>query len=302
MAGKILKNIVRHKYLYLLSIPGILFLIIFKYVPMYGIIIAFKDFKFSLGIMKSPWNNFAHFKELFSSPNFYNVLSNSILLSLLQLLINFPVPIILSLLLNEIGSSKFKRTSQTIMYLPHFISWVVISGITVNFLTTNGGIIPYLMELFGGTPKNLLGEVKWFRPIIIITSIWKDAGWGTIIYLAALSGINPEYYDAAIIDGATRLQKIIYITLPCISSTIVILLVLQIGKLMSNGFEQIYLFQNPINLKVAEVFETYTYRVGLLNTKFSFATAVGLFQSLVGMVLLLASNAIAKIFGKETLI
>ncbi|MGI5899129.1 MAG: ABC transporter permease [Christensenellales bacterium] len=300
-AGKIIRNIIRYKYLYLMSLLGFAYLMIFYYVPMYGVIIAFKDFRFSLGIMRSPWNDFAHFKELFTSASFFNVLRNSVWLNVLKLLINFPIPIIFALMLNEISSPVFKRVSQTAMYLPHFISWVVIAGIAMNFLSTNGGIIPYLVGKLGGTPRNILGDPRWFRSIILMTSVWRGAGWGTIIYLAALSGVNPEYYDAAIIDGASRFQRIRYITLPCISNTIVILLILQIGNLMDNGFEQIYLFQNPVNLQVAEVFETYTYKVGLINSKFSFATAVGLFKSVVGMLLLIISNSIARVFGKESI-
>ena len=291
----------KRRYLYLMCIPGLAYLIVFKYVPMYGIIMAFQDFNFKLGLFGSPFNNFKHFHTLFGSDRFYRVLSNSLSLSVIRLVFSFPIPVLLALLLNEINAKWYKRTSQTLMYLPHFISWVVLAGIITNFLSMNDGLINDIIVRMGGQKINFLGSAKWFRTVIIGTNIWKEAGWGTVIYLATLSGISPEYYEAATVDGANRFQRIRHITLPGISGTIVILLVLQIGGLMNNGFEQIYLFQNDLNLSVSDVFETYTYKIGISGGQYSYSTAVGLFKNVIGMILIFTSNTIAKKLGGATL-
>ena len=298
--GRFLRYVMKKKYLYLLCLPGLIYLVIFRYVPIYGIVIAFKDFSFKKGILGSPWNNFAHFTQLFGSSKFYEVFFNSISLSLLRLLINFPIPILLALLLNETKSPFFKRTTQTMMYLPHFISWVVVSGIMINFLSMNDGMINQLIFAVTGAKINFLGSEEWFRFLIIVTNIWKEAGWSTIIFLAALAAINPEYYEAAKVDGANRFQMIWHITLTGIRDTIVIMLILQIGSMMSNGFEQIFLFQNNLNMSVSEVFETYTYRMGIMQGRFSFSTAVGLFQGAVGAILVFGSNRIARAMGQAS--
>lgn len=295
------RYLIKCRYLYLMCIPGLVFLLLFKYVPMYGVIMAFQDFNFKKGIFGSPFNEFAHFITLFSSERFYRVLSNSLSLSLIRLLFSFPVPILLALLLNEVRCQWFKRTAQTMMYLPHFISWVVLAGIATNFLSMNGGLINDMIVALGGERINFLGSSQWFRTIIVGTNIWKEAGWGTVIYLATLSGINPEFYEAAMVDGANRLQRIRYVTLPGIANTIVILLILQVGGLMNNGFEQIYLFQNDLNLSVSDVFETYTYQIGISGGQYSYSTAVGLFKNIVGMILIFSSNTLAKKMGGSTL-
>ncbi|MDI6617300.1 MAG: ABC transporter permease subunit [Clostridiales bacterium] len=285
---------IKRRYLYYMSIPGLAYIIIFRYIPMYGIIMAFQDFSFRLGIFGSKFNNFANFKQLFGSEQFYTVFSNSILLSISRLVVSFPVPIILALLLNEIKSLKFKKTSQTLMYLPHFISWVVLGGILTNFLSMNDGLINAFIVKLDGTKINFLGSAKWFRTVIIGSSIWKEAGWGTIIYLAGLSAINPEYYEAATVDGANRFQKLWYITLPSLANTIVIMLILSVGGIMNNGFEQIYLFQNGLNISVSQVFETYIYHIGIVGGRYSYSTAVELFKSVIAAVLLLFTNRIAN--------
>jgi len=285
--------ILKKRYLYIMCIPGMIYLIIFRYIPMYGIIIAFQDFNFKRGIFGSPFNNFANFKQLFGSEAFYNVLSNSLILSTLRLIITFPIPIILALLLNEIRNQAFKRASQTFMYLPHFISWVVLGGILSNFLSMEG-LVNTLIETLGGQKINFLGSAEWFRAVIIGGNIWKEAGWGTIIYLAGLSAINPEYYEVATVDGANRYQKLWYITLPGLANTIVVMLILSVGGLMNNGFEQIYLFQNGLNISVSEVFETYTYRIGIVGGRYSYSAAVGLFKSVVAAVLLFSTNYLAN--------
>ncbi len=291
----------KRRYLYLMCIPGLIFLIIFKYVPMYGIMMAFQNFNFKKGIFGSPFNNFANFKQLFNSAKFFTVFANSVTLSMLRLVISFPIPIVLALMLNEIKWSPFKRTSQTLMYLPHFISWVVLGGIATNFLSVSDGLINGIIVALGGQKINFLGSDEWFRTVIIGTNIWKEAGWGTIVYLAGLTAINPEYYEAATVDGATRWQRILHITLPGISGTIVIMLVLAVGGLMNNGFEQIYLFQNDLNQSVSEVFETYTYDIGIVGGRYSYSTAVGLFKNVIGTILVFSTNTIAKKLGGSTL-
>ena len=295
------KHLYKNRWLYLMCIPGLAFLIIFKYIPMYGVIMAFQDFSFKKGIFGSSFNNFAHFKQLFNSGKFWNVFTNSIVLSMLKLVINFPIPILLALLLNELRVKWFKKVTQTFLYLPHFMSWIVLGGIINNFLSMNDGVINDLIAMFGGQKINFLGSNEWFRFVIIATNIWKEAGWGTIIYLAALSSISPDLYEAATVDGANRWQKIRHITLPGIASTVVITLVLQIGGLMNNGFEQIYLFQNDLNIQVSEVFEIYTYKIGIVSGRYSYSTAVGLFKNVIGTILIFSTNRITKKLGGATL-
>ncbi len=288
-----------HRYLYLLLIPCVTYFIIFHYLPMYGLVIAFKDFKFSKGILGSPWSGFSNFIYLFGLKDFYRVLLNSLLLSMMRLLFCFPIPILLSLMLNEIPLLRVKRLAQTTIYLPYFISWVVIGGILVNLLSPSWGIVNIWMKALGLEPVFFLGSDKYFRGIALLSHVWKQAGWDTIIYLAAITAISPDLYEAATIDGAGKLQRIWHITLPGIRSTILILILLSIGNLMSNGFEQIYVLQNNSNLAVAEVFETYTYKMGMVNGRFSFATSVGLFSSTVGFMLLVLANLGAKAMGEE---
>ena len=298
--SSLLKYVLKKRYLYLMCIPGLIYLIVFHYIPMYGIVMAFQNFSFKKGIFGSPFNNFANFRELFGSQIFYRVLRNSLFLSITRLLFSFPVPILLALMLNEIHSRVFKRTTQTLMYLPHFLSWVVLGGIVVNMLSMTDGLINDLIASSGGTKINFLGSTEWFRTVIIGSHIWKEAGWGTIIYLSALTAINPEYYDAARVDGANRLQQTLYITLPGISGTIIIMLILAVGGLMNNGFEQIFLFKNNLNQSVAEVFETYVYQVGIAGGRYSYSTAVGMFKNVVGAVLVFSSNMIAQKLGQPS--
>lgn len=293
------KYIKRNKYLYLLLVPCIAYLIIFHYVPMYGLIISFKDFKFSKGILGSPWTGLENFRYLFGLKDFYRVFANSIILSLLKLLVSFPIPVILAILLNEIPFLRYKKATQTMIYLPYFISWVVIGGILVNLLSPSWGIVNDIIKKFGGEPVFFLGSDKYFRGIAIISHIWKQAGWDTIIYLAAITGINPDLYEAAKIDGAGRGKRIWYITLPCIKPTIVILLLLAVGNIMNNGFEQIYVLQNSSNIAVSEVFETYTYKMGVVNGRYSFASTVSMFSSVIGFVLLTIANKTAKWMGED---
>ncbi|MGO4500596.1 ABC transporter permease [Paenibacillus sp. 2RAB27] len=289
-----LRYINKKKYLYILLIPAVVYFLIFNYVPMYGIIIAFKDFNFSKGIVGSPWIGFENFRYMFGLSDFYTVFWNSLYLSFLRLVFGFPFPILLALLLNEMRNRTYQRITQTIIYLPHFISWVVIGGILVNFLSPSWGVVNIFLKQFGFEPVFFLADTNYFRPLVILSSMWKESGWESILYLAAMVGINTELYEAASIDGANRFQRILNVTLPGIKSTIIILLILRLGHIMGNGFEQIFVLQNPLNLSVSEVFETYVYRVGLIGGRFSFGTTVGLFTSVIGLIFLLASNQIAK--------
>ena len=266
---------------------------------MYGVIIAFKDFNFVKGILGSEWIGLENFIYLFGLDNFYSVFFNSIYLSFIRLVWCFPIPIILALLLNEMKSMRYKKIIQTVVYLPHFISWVVLGGIIINFLSPTWGVVNHIIKATGRDPIFFMGRAEYFRRIIVISDIWKGAGWGTIIYLAAITGINPELYEAAIVDGANKFQRIWYITLPCIKTTIVLCLILRLGNIMSNGFEQIFILQNMQNLSVSEVFETWTYRVGLLNGRFSFGTTVGLFTSTISLIFLITADLIAKRLGEE---
>ena len=293
------KYFIRNRYLYLLLIPGVVYYILFKYVPMYGVTIAFKNFNFKKGILGSPWIGLDNFRYLFSQDIFGEVFRNSLVLSLLKLFFGFPFPITLALMLNEFRGQRYKRFVQTLIYLPHFISWVILGGILINFLSPSWGIINQLIKQFGGTPIFFLAKPEYFRWIVVVESIWKEAGWGTIIYLAAISGIDPDLYEAAAIDGADHFRQLLHVTLPCIRTTIVLTLLLRIGSIMSNGFEQILVLQNSQNQNVSEVFETYVYRMGILNSRFSFATTVGLFTSVVSLVFLILADQAAKGLGEE---
>lgn len=293
------KHMSHHKWLYVFLIPGFLYLIIFKYIPMIGIVIAFQDFSLVRGIWGSDWVGLENFEYLIQAPDFYKVLRNSLLLSMYQIIFEFPAPIILAVMLNEVRHLLFKRVSQTILYLPHFISWVVLAGMVMNFLSPSTGVVNQLLQSFGHEPISFLLKPEYFRTIIISAEVWKGVGWGTIIYLAAMTSIDPTLYESAKMDGAGRFQQIRYITLPGIAPTVVVLLILQVGHILDNGFEQVFLLYNPMTYDVADVFETYTYRIGLIDGRLSFAAAVGLFKALVGLVLILAANRLARVFGKQ---
>lgn len=294
-----MRHMARYKWLYIFLIPGCLYLLVFKYVPMFGIVIAFKDFSLVRGIWASPWIGFENFQYLFQSADFYKVLRNSLILSSYHIVFGFPAPIILALMLNEVRNVAFKRISQTVLYLPHFISWVVLSGMIINFLSPSTGPVNHVITGLGFEPISFLLKPEYFRTILVSAEIWKGAGWGTIIYLAAMTGIDPSLYESAKLDGASRLQQMRYITLPSIASTITVLLVLQMGHVLDNGFEQVFLLYNPATYDVADVFETFTYRIGLIDGRMSFAAAVGLFKAVVGFVMVVAANRIARFFGNQ---
>ncbi len=287
------------RWLYLFLMPGLIYFMMFKYAPMWGILMSFQNYQPFLGFWKSQWVGFQHFNRLFSEPDFFMLLTNTLWIATLDLVIFFPTTIILALLLNEVRKQAFKRTVQTIVYLPHFLSWVVVVGIFYILLTTEGGIINEFITKLGGQEINFLMSSDWFRPLIVIQMIWKDVGWGTIIFLAALAGVNPTLYEAAKMDGASRWQQLWHVTLPTIRSVIVILLILRLGNFIDLGFEQIFLMLNAMNREVGEVFDTYVYMVGLQQGQFSYSAAVGLFKSIVGLILVMGANYLAKKFGEE---
>lgn len=296
---KWIRRLKRDKWLYVLVAPGILYFLIFKYLPMGGLIIAFQDYIPYLGFFGSKWVGFQHFVDLFQNPAFGRLFANTILLSIYNLVLVFPIPIIVALLLNEIRFGFFKRSVQTLVYVPHFISMVVVASMTYVFLTTQGGYINDILQGTTGHEVNFLTDPNWFKPMIIIQTIWKNTGWSTIIFLAALAGVNPELYQASTVDGAGRWQQFWHITLPSIRGTITILLILRLGDFLDNGFEQIFLMTNSLNRHAAQVFDTYVYFAGITNGEFSYATAVGLFKSAIAIILVLGSNYLAKRCGQQ---
>jgi putative aldouronate transport system permease protein len=290
----------KNRFYYLLFAPVLVYFFIFKYLPMFGLIIAFKDispFAGLQGILTEPFVGLKHFRNFFNSYFFWNIMGNTLAISLWKTLWGFPAPIILALLINEVRNTAFKRTVQTISYLPHFLSMVIVAGLVYTVLGVQGGLVNQLVRSFGGEPQNFLGDPKYFRSILVTTTVWQTVGWGSILYLAAMANLNPELYEAAMIDGANKWQQIWAVTLPGISYVIVILLIFRIGELLDAGFEQVLLLYSPSVYQVADIIDTYVYRSGLLNLKYSFATAVGLFKSVVALVLLLSANKIAHKLG-----
>lgn len=287
------REILRNKYLYLIAIPVIAYYLLFCYLPMFGLVIAFKDYNLAKGIWESPWVGFTYFREFFSGIYFTRTLYNTLAISVGSLIFGFPVPIIFALMLNELKSKWFGKLVQTATYLPHFISMVVICGMIVDFFSTDG-VISVLISKFGGENMNYIGNPAYFRAIFIGTSIWQDFGWNSIIYIAALAGIDQEPYEAATVDGAGRFKKIWHITLPGIAPTIMVLLILNMGGLLTVGFEKVMLLYSPATYEVADVISTYVYRMGIENSRYGFSAAVGIFQSLVNVILVLTANVLSK--------
>lgn len=287
-------EIKKMKAFYLMLLIPMIMLAVFSYAPMYGILIAFKDFSPGLGILDSPWNNFEHFKRLFDDYLFIRALKNTIIISLLKIIIAFPAPIVFSLLLNEITRDKFKRITQSISYLPHFMSWVILSTMIVEVLSPDRGIINFVIGLFGGEPIHFLASKSAFIPMLVISDIWKEIGYASIIYLAAMASIDTALYEAAEIDGANRFHKMIYVTIPSIMPMIIILFILRLGSVLNAGFDQILNLYNPLVYEVADIIDTYVYRAGLEQFQFDYATAVGLFKNVVGITLILVANAIIR--------
>lgn len=291
--GILRKDLRKNKWKYIMILPVIIYIAVFCYKPMYGVIIAFKNFRPAVGIMDSPWVGLKHFITFFNDYNFWRILKNTFSISALSILFGFPAPILLALLINEIRNTKFKRAVQTISYMPYFISMVIICGLIKTFCQSDG-IITDLVVALGGERVNLLASKNWFYPIYIISNIWQNIGWDSIIYLAALAGIEQEQYEAARVDGAGRIRQIISVTLPGLMPTITILFILKMGNILNVGFEKILLLYSPTTYEVADVISTYVYRIGILDANFSYSTAIGLFNSVVNIIFLLLTNAISK--------
>lgn len=289
-----LKLMWKYKFLYILALPGIIYFIVFKYIPMFGIVIAFQDYSIYSGIFGSEWVGLKHFIRMWEYPDFLRILKNTLLINLYDLLIAFTLPIVLALMLNEVRKVLAKRLIQTIVYMPHFLSWIIISGIFIGILSPSTGLVNQFLNFLGFESIYFLGEDSYIRSIIIGAGVWRDTGWGTIIYLAALAGINPQLYEAAEIDGANRWQQTIHITLPTLLPTIMLLFLLQIGNFLDFGFERVDVFLNPFNRVNGEIFDTYIYNVGLLKNQFSYTTAIGIFKSATGLLMILAANRISK--------
>ena len=291
----------RNWQLYLMFLPVFLYFLIFHYFPMYGIQIAFKEFSGALGIWGSPWVGFVHFERFFNSNNFGEVLWNTITISLYSLVVSFPCPILLALMLNEVKSRFFKKTVQTITYAPYFISVVVLAGMIILFLSPQSGIFNMMREALGMEPINYMYEGKYFKTIYVLSGVWQSTGGGSIIYLSALAGIDPALHEAAVIDGASRLKRIWHINLPGILPTVCIMLIMNCGSLMNVGFEKVFLLMNDINRSSAEVISTYVYKVGLQQSQYSFSTAIGLFNSVINFILLISVNAIVRKLDQTSL-
>lgn len=284
----------KHWPIYVISLPGIIYFLLFKYIPLFGSVIAFQNYNIFKGIKGSPWVGLENFQRMFQYTEFLQILKNTILIGVYDLLFAFPVPIILALLINELRIMAYKRIVQTVVYMPHFLSWIIVGGVVVGVLSPSTGIVNHLLGLFGVDPIYFLGENDYIRTILISSGIWKDSGWGTIIYLAAIAGINPDLYEAAQIDGASRFRQVFSITIPTILPTIVILFLLQIGNFLDFGFERVFVFLNPLNNENGEIIDTFVYRAGLVDRQYSYTTAIGLFKSVVGLALIMFSNTFSK--------
>lgn len=296
-----LKNIYKERALLYMIMPTIAFFIVFNYVPIYGLIISFKDLQPGLTIFNCPWVGLKWFEEFFASPYFWRSLKNTAILSILSLVVQFPAPIIFALLVNEIKKPYFKKIAQSVSYFPYFMSTVIIVGMLYNFLGVDSGIINTILKENGKETINFFNSVHWFRPLYIISGLWQSLGWNSIIFLAALTGIDPTLYEAAKMDGAKRLKQMWYVSIPGIYPTIMIVLLISVGNLLNVGFEKIILMYNPSTYDVADVISTYVYRTGIQNQQYSFATAVGLFNQIINFTLLAASNSLSKKMGGESL-
>ncbi len=296
------RTIWRYRYFYLMLIPGVIYVVLFHYVPMGGLAIAFQDYKIFLGIQGSKFVGFANFQRLFLTPKFLEVLRNTFIISGYKILFGFPVPILLAILINEVRQRAFQRTVQTVIYLPHFISWVIMSGIVMNLFAPGDGLFNLIRIALGQKPIFYMAEPQYFRTILVVTDIWKEMGWGAVIYLAALSGVPQEIHEAAVIDGANRIQRIAYIALPCILPTIMVMFLLRLGGVLNAGFDQVFSMYNSAVYDVADILDTYVYRIGVVDRKYGFSTAVGLFKSVIACAFVLTFNYLSDKAGQETLL
>ncbi|MEA4890676.1 MAG: ABC transporter permease subunit [Clostridiaceae bacterium] len=294
-------DLTRHWQLYAMLLLPVAYVVIFSYVPMGGVIIAFKNYSIKRGVLGSEFIGMTHFIDFVSTPNFFILLRNTILLSLLSLVVGFPAPILLALMINESGSQKYRKTVQMITYAPYFISTVVLCGLLINFLSLRTGMLNNMIKALGGTEINFMGTASMFRTIYVASGVWQGMGYGAVLYIATLAAVDQNIVEASIMDGASRLRRVWHIDLPTIAPTIVIQLILSIGGIMSLGFEKVFLLQNPVNLDVSEVISTYVYKRGISQFQYSYATAVGLFNSVVNFILIVFANRIARIAGNTSL-
>ncbi|MBD7908234.1 ABC transporter permease [Sporosarcina gallistercoris] len=294
------KSVTKNWQLYVLISPVILYFLIFHYFPLYGLQIAFKDFIASKGIIGSPWVGLKHFERFFDSYYFWRLIKNTVGIGVFTLVVSFPIPIILALLLNEVKSLRYKKFVQTVIYAPHFLSTVVVVGMLLLFLKTDG-LVNNVIQVFGGTPIDFISEPGWFKSLYVFSDVWQTMGWSSIIYIAALAAVDPAQHEAAMIDGASRLQRIFHINIPAIMPTIVILFILNAGSVMAVGFEKVYLMQNSLNMSTSDVISTFVYRSGILEAQYSFSAAVGLFNSIINFILLIMVNQIAKKVNETSL-
>ncbi len=300
LAMRIKRELVKNRYLYLLAIPVIAFYALFLYGPMFGLVIAFKQYNIGQGILQSKWVGFQYFQEFFKSIYFSRTLLNTFIISFADILFGFPLPIIFALLLNELRGTRFKKTVQTVTYLPHFISMVVICGMITDFFSTDG-VISRLIAMLGGENMNYLASPKWFRTIFVGTNVWQSFGWNSIIYLAALTSVDAQLYEAATIDGAGRFKQLWHVTLPGILPTIMIMLIMRLGQVLSVGYEKIILLYSPSTYNVADVISSYVYRIGIGGSRYSYSAAVGLFQSVINVLMLLLANRLSAKFSETSL-
>jgi putative aldouronate transport system permease protein len=298
---RVKKTLLKNWRLYVMLAPVIVYFIVFYYFPMYGVQLAFKDFNATKGILGSPWVGFKHFQRFFDSYYFWRLIKNTIGIGLYDLAVGFPVPILLALMINEVGSKFYKRLIQTVTYMPHFLSTVVLVGIVTIFLQPDTGIVNIFIKIFGGESFRFLDEPGWFKSIFVLSGVWQQMGWSSIIYLAALSGIDPQLHESARVDGASRLQRIWHINLPGIVPTIVILFILKAGSILGVGFEKVFLMQNSLNMGGSDVISTFVYRSGIMDAQYSFATAVDLFNSIINLIMLVTVNFISRRVGGSSL-
>jgi len=295
---ELFKKYKKQKWLLLALLPGLLYYIVFHYAPMYGVIIAFKNFNFNTGILNSEWVGLDNFKLFLSSPDFLSVMKNTLVISFLNLLVSFPAPILLAIMLNEVGNARYKKIVQTVSYLPHFLSWVILAGLFTEILSPSRGVVNYLIMKLGGEPIGFLTSNTWFRWVLVFTSAWKEVGWSSIIYLASVTNIDPVLYEAACIDGASRIKQIWHVTIPSLIPTITIMLIFAVGKVINDNFDQIYNLYKPVVYPTADVISTYVYRMGIEKMEYSLASAVGLFKNIIALILVLSTNYIADKFGE----
>ncbi|TBL70277.1 ABC transporter permease [Paenibacillus thalictri] len=279
--------------LYAMAIPGLIFLVIFKYIPLLGAVIAFKDYSVFKGFIDSPWVGFKHFEKLIHYPDFVRVFGNTLMLGFLKIVLVFPIPILLALMMNEIRKSALKKGIQTALYIPHFLSWVIVSGIVFDIFSLSG-LFNVILGWFGSDPILAMQDSAYFRPVYVLTSIWRDAGWGTVVYMAAISTIDPQLYESAMMDGASRFRQIRHITFPLLLPTVLVLFLLEIGNFLDLGFDQVFNLLTPMTYSVGDILDTYVFRTGIQQAQYSFATAVGLFQSVIGFILVFVFNRLSK--------